>query len=102
MFAQLPRRSTIALLAFAATLGSANASWLSGGDASAAPTGDGRYEIAQGGCSAAASQAAAQSGGQILSVQTAQRGGQTVCIVTVLIPAQDGNRPRRQTITVPQ
>jgi len=102
MFAHLSRRSTIALLAFAATFGSADASWLSGSEAPATQTNDSRYEIAQGGCSAAASQAAAQSGGQILSVQTAQRGGQTVCIVTVLIPAQDGNRPRRQTITVPQ
>lgn len=62
----------------------------------------GEVLVAQGGCSAAAQQAAAQSGGQVLSVQTADRGGQTVCIVTVLVPAQDGNRPRRQTITIPQ
>ncbi len=58
--------------------------------------------VAQGGCSAAAAQAAAQSGGQVLSVQTAERGGQTVCIVTVLVPARDGERPRRQTITIAQ
>lgn len=58
--------------------------------------------LAQAGCSAAAQQAAAQTGGQVLSVQTAQRGGQTVCIVTVLIPARDGDRPRRTTITIPQ
>jgi hypothetical protein len=58
--------------------------------------------LAQGGCSAAAQQAAAQTGGQVLSVQTAQRGGQTVCVVTVLIPARDGDRPRRTTITIPQ
>ncbi|MBB3949341.1 hypothetical protein [Aureimonas jatrophae] len=58
--------------------------------------------VAQGGCSAAAREAAQQSGGQVLSVQTANRGGRTVCVVTVLIPAQDGNRPRRQTITIEQ
>lgn len=58
--------------------------------------------VAQGGCSAAAREAAQQSGGQVLSVQTANQGGRTVCVVTVLIPAQDGNRPRRQTITIEQ
>ena len=60
MFAHLSRRSTIALLAFSATFGSAtfgsaDASWLSGSEAPATQTNDGRYEIAQGGCSAAAS-----------------------------------------------
>ncbi|WP_062016474.1 hypothetical protein [Aureimonas sp. AU4] len=59
-------------------------------------------QVAQGGCSGAAREAAQQSGGQVLSVQTANRGGRTVCVVTVLIPAQDGNRPRRQTITIEQ
>ncbi len=58
--------------------------------------------LVQGGCSAAAREAAQQSGGQVLSVQTANQGGRTVCVVTVLIPAQDGNRPRRQTITIEQ
>jgi len=58
--------------------------------------------LAQGGCSAAAREAAQQSGGQVLSVQSATDGGRTVCIVTVLIPAQDGERPRRRTITIEQ
>ena len=55
-----------------------------------------------GGCSAAAAQAAAQSGGQVLSVRASQQGDRVVCVVTVLIPASDGNRPRRQTITIEQ
>jgi putative hemolysin len=55
-----------------------------------------------GGCSAAAAQAAAQTGGQVLSVRASQQGDRTVCVVTVLIPASDGNRPRRQTITIEQ
>ncbi|KAA0971060.1 hypothetical protein FPY71_11485 [Aureimonas fodinaquatilis] len=58
--------------------------------------------IAQGSCSAAASQAAAQSGGQVLSVTMAQQGGRTVCVVTLLVPGRDGGRPRRTTVTVPQ
>lgn len=63
---------------------------------------EGEVRVAQGGCSAAAREAAQQSGGQVLSVQTSNQGGRTVCIVTVLIPAQDGERPRRQTITIEQ
>ncbi|WP_062113822.1 hypothetical protein [Aureimonas sp. AU40] len=58
--------------------------------------------LAQGGCSSAAAQAAAQTGGQVLSVQISEQGGRTVCVVTVLVPARDGSRPRRQTITIPQ
>ncbi|WP_136625067.1 hypothetical protein [Aureimonas flava] len=62
-----------------------------------------QVRLAQGGgCSAAAAQAAAQSGGQVLSVRTSQQGDRVVCIVTVLVPASDGNRPRRQTITIEQ
>jgi putative hemolysin len=56
----------------------------------------------RGGCSSAAAQAAAQTGGQVLSVRMSQQGDRTVCVVTVLIPASDGNRPRRQTITIEQ
>lgn len=58
-------------------------------------------QYAQADCSAAASQAAAQTGGQVLSVQASNQGGQTVCVVTVLIPGEGGERPRRTTITIP-
>ncbi|KQT88560.1 hypothetical protein ASG48_02070 [Aurantimonas sp. Leaf443] len=51
-------------------------------------------------CSGAASQAASQTGGQVLSVSPRQQGGQTVCVVTVLVPGKDGGRPRRQTVTI--
>lgn len=58
--------------------------------------------VAQGSCSAAASQAAAQSGGQVLSVSVTQQGGRTICVVTVLVPGRDGDRPRRVTVSIPQ
>ena len=57
--------------------------------------------LAQDSCSAAALEAAAQTGGQVLSVSMTQKGGQTVCVVTVLIPGHSGDRPRRTTVTVP-
>lgn len=53
-------------------------------------------------CSAAAAQAAADSGGQVLSVSSRQQDGRTVCVVTVLVPGSDGGRPRKQTIVLPQ
>ena len=58
--------------------------------------------MAGGDCSGAAAQAAAESGGQVLSVSASEQGGRTVCIVTVLIPGEDGGRPRKKTITIPQ
>jgi hypothetical protein len=58
--------------------------------------------MASGDCSGAAAQAAAESGGQVLSVSSSEQGGRTVCIVTVLIPGEDGGRPRKKTITIPQ
>ena len=63
-------------------------------------TGDGSFEVAAGDCSDAGSKAAAQTGGQVLSVSSRQQGGQTVCVVTVLVPGKDGGRPRKQTVTI--
>ena len=58
--------------------------------------------LAAGDCSEAAAQAAADSGGQVLSVSSRQKDGKTVCVVTVLVPGSDGGRPRKQTITIEQ
>ncbi len=57
--------------------------------------------FAQANCAGAAAQAAAQTGGQVLSVSAQQQNGRVVCVVTVLVPGQDGGRPRRTTITIP-
>ncbi|MBO0661843.1 hypothetical protein LQ948_04595 [Jiella sp. MQZ9-1] len=51
-------------------------------------------------CSGAASRAARQTGGQVLSVSTRSQGGQIVCVVTVLVPGKGDQRPRKQTITI--
>ncbi|MBP0614759.1 hypothetical protein [Jiella mangrovi] len=51
-------------------------------------------------CSGAASRAARQTGGQVLSVSTQNQGGKTVCVVTVLVPGKGDQRPRKQTITI--
>jgi len=48
-------------------------------------------------CSAAAAQAVGETGGQLLSARPS--GG--TCVVTVLIPARDNERPRKVTVRVP-
>ncbi len=53
----------------------------------------------QGGdCSAAAARAVAETGGQLLSVRAS--GG--VCVITVLVPGNGNERPRKVTIQVRQ
>ncbi|MCB8836088.1 hypothetical protein [Aurantimonas sp. VKM B-3413] len=56
--------------------------------------------MAAGDCSGAAARAESQTGGKVLSVSTQQQGGQMVCVVTVLVPAQGGERPRKKTVTI--
>ncbi|KAB0679939.1 hypothetical protein [Aureimonas leprariae] len=58
--------------------------------------------VAAADCSQAAADAAAQTGGRVLSVRSRNQDGRMVCVVTVIVPAKDGGRPRRQTVVVPQ
>lgn len=58
------------------------------------------YRVAAADCSGAARRAASQTGGQVLSVSTRNQGGQTVCVVTVLVPGKGDERPRKRTITI--
>ena len=57
---------------------------------------------AQGGdCYAIGMQHAAQEGGQLARATAEMRGDQRVCVIVVLMPARDGQRPRRKEIVVP-
>jgi hypothetical protein len=44
---------------------------------------------------------ASQNGGQLARAAPQTRGGRTVCVIVVLVPAKDGQRPRRVEFTVP-
>jgi len=61
------------------------------------------FETAQasGDCYAIGMQQAAQAGGQLARATAEIRGGQRVCVIVVLMPAKDGQRPRRNEIVVP-
>ena len=52
-------------------------------------------------CYAIGQQIAAQDGGTLAKASEANRGGQTVCVIVVLVPGKDGQRPRRQEHVVP-
>jgi|FEC22Drversion2_1045045.scaffolds.fasta_scaffold00075_90 hypothetical protein len=59
--------------------------------------------IVSGSCAAAAAQAAAAQGGQVIGApQVVQSGGQTLCVVTILVRDPSGQRPpERRQITIP-
>jgi hypothetical protein len=62
----------------------------------------GAYEVAQAGsCHDVGQRYAAQMGGQLARATPDVRGGQQVCVIVVLLPARDGQRPRREEIVVP-
>ncbi len=52
-------------------------------------------------CHAVGQQYAAQAGGQLAKATPEVRGGQQVCVIVVLMPGKDGQRPRRNEIVVP-
>ncbi|MGN6467960.1 MAG: hypothetical protein ACTHLC_00080 [Rhizobiaceae bacterium] len=52
-------------------------------------------------CYSVGQRVAAQNGGQLAKARPETRHGKTVCVVVVLIPARDGQRPRRAEIVVP-
>ncbi len=53
------------------------------------------------GCYAIGEAIAAQNGGTLAAANAKQSNGQNVCVIVVLIPGKDGQRPRRQQFVVP-
>lgn len=45
---------------------------------------------------------AASSGGKLAKAVPQNRGGQSVCVIVVLVPGKDGGRPRRKEVVVKQ
>ncbi|AZO24909.1 hypothetical protein EJ070_32440 [Mesorhizobium sp. M1E.F.Ca.ET.045.02.1.1] len=57
--------------------------------------------LAAGDCYAIGQQVAAQNGGTLAKASQSTRGGQPVCVIVVLVPGKEGQRPRRSEIVVP-
>lgn len=74
---------------------------LLGGPAAADTTSDAPVQVAQADCYSVGQQVAAQNGGTLAKASEASQGGQTVCVIVVLVPGKDGQRPRRTEVVVP-
>lgn len=57
--------------------------------------------VAQADCYAIGQQVAAQNGGTLARATQSTQGGQPVCVIVVLVPGKDGQRPRRAEFVVP-
>jgi hypothetical protein len=58
--------------------------------------------VAAADCYAIGQQIAAQNGATLAKASQANQGGQPVCVIVVLVPGKDGQRPRRQEFVIPQ
>lgn len=63
---------------------------------------DGGVQMAASDCYSIGEQVAAQNGGTLAKASQATQNGQPVCVIVVLVPGKDGQRPRRTEIVVPQ
>ncbi|ODT31772.1 MAG: hypothetical protein ABS35_03895 [Kaistia sp. SCN 65-12] len=52
-------------------------------------------------CYAIGQQVAAQKGGTLAKASQSTQGGRPVCVIVVLVPGKEGERPRRSEIVVP-
>ena len=61
-----------------------------------------RVTLVAGDCYAIGQRIAAQNGGKLAAARAATKGGQSVCVIVVLVPGKNGQRPKRQEFVVPQ
>ena len=66
----------------------------------AALGGHGIVQSAGGDCYSIGLQVAADNGGTLAKASATTQGGQTVCIIVVLVPGKEGQRPRRAEFVV--
>ena len=89
---------------FARSLVALCAATMLGGQASAAmlpAAGEPAIMMAQADCYSVGQQVAAQNGGTLARASQSEQGGQSVCVIVVLVPGKDGKRPRRVEFVVP-
>lgn len=90
------RSTAIALVALATALGTAVAT-----PHTPAPAFSSAVRNVQADCYAIGQQVAAENGGTLARASASNRGGQPVCVIVVLVPGKNGQRPRRAEFVVP-
>lgn len=94
-------RTLFRSIALAASVMSFALPQVSAAPAPAAPSAPSLVVPVQADCYAIGEQVAAQNGGTLARASASNRGGQNVCIIVVLVPGKDGQRPRREQFVVP-
>lgn len=59
-------------------------------------------QVAQSDCYSIGQQVASEKGGTLAKASQAEQDGRAVCVIVVLVPGKNGQRPRRTEIVVPQ
>ena len=65
------------------------------------PDATGETLVAAVDCYSVGEQVAAQNGGTLAKASASSQGGRQVCVIVVLVPGKDGQRPRRMQVVVP-
>ncbi|AAL52519.1 conserved hypothetical protein [Brucella abortus bv. 4 str. 292] len=97
MMKQNPALKVFALLAVSVGLLPVNAGALP----MAAPQKPNLLIATAGDCTAVGEQVAAQQGGQLAKATPTMQNGRAMCVIVVLIPGRNGERPRRVEVAVP-
>lgn len=58
--------------------------------------------LVQADCYTVGEQIAAENGGTLAKASLSTEGGRPVCVVVILVPGKEGERPRRLQMVVPQ
>ena len=99
IFGSILRPLTTALLVLG--LGASQAMALSSPSLNEWPETEAGTTMAAADCYSFGQQIASQHGGTLARASSSSRGGRTVCIIVVLVPGKDGQRPRRAEFVVP-
>ncbi|KFB10640.1 hypothetical protein [Nitratireductor basaltis] len=92
------KRNSLTIFAFALT---AAVSGLEAAPSQANPlAGEAPLLIAQNDCYAIGQRIAGENGGTLAKATPETRGGRTVCRIVIVVPGQDGGRPRRMEFDV--
>lgn len=61
----------------------------------------GAQPVAAADCASIGRQMAAESGGKLIQAAESNQGGRPVCVIMILLPARDGQPPRRDRQVIP-
>ncbi|PZO81720.1 MAG: hypothetical protein DI629_03870 [Mesorhizobium amorphae] len=67
----------------------------------AAASAEESFQVAAADCFRIGQEVAAENGGTLARASSISRGDEQICVIVVLVPGKDGERPRRAEFEVP-